>query len=111
LLLTAPKERPPWLRVDRLPGEKRIPKDTALGRRELARQMESRRKQEESADYREVRRGWCLGSEAFRQELLRAAADRAEANHYGSKRFESSEERARRWWRGNLSAWDGTGAN
>jgi hypothetical protein len=94
--LRAPKDRPPWLRVDRLLGEKGIPKDSAAGRRELARQMERRRQQEAAADYREVRRGWCLGSEDFRQELLLAAADRAGANHYGSDRFESSEERARR---------------
>jgi len=39
----APKERPFWLRVNRLPGEKGIPRDSAAGRRELARQMELRR--------------------------------------------------------------------
>jgi len=94
--LRAPKQRPPWLRVDRLLGEKGIPKDSPAGRRELARQMELSREREKSADYREVRQGWCLGSEAFRQELLLAAADRAGANHYGSDRFESSDERARR---------------
>jgi REP element-mobilizing transposase RayT len=94
--LKAPRERPPWLRVERLLGEKGIPKDSAAGRRELARQMERRREQEESTDYREVRRGWCLGSEGFRRDLLAAAADRAGSNQYGSDRFESSEERARR---------------
>ena len=94
--LTAPGERPPWLRVDRLLGEKGIAKDSAAGRRQLARQMERRRAQEGSTDDREVRRGWCLGSEAFRQDLLAAAADRAGRNHYGSDRFESSQERARR---------------
>ena len=94
--LGAPKERPSWLRVDRLLGENGIPRDSAGGRRELARQMEMRREEEESADHRGMRRGWCLGSEIFRQELLLAAADHAGANHYGSDRWESSEERARR---------------
>jgi putative transposase len=94
--LAAPKERPAWLRVDRLLGEKGIPKDSAAGRRELARRMEARREREESADYREVRRGWCLGDETFRQELLLAAAEQAGANHYGSDRCQSGEERARR---------------
>jgi len=93
--LKTPQERPSWLRVDRLLGEKGIPKDSAAGRRELARRMESRRKQEQSADYLGIRRGWCLGSEEFRQDLLAATADRAGSNHYGSDRFESSEERAR----------------
>jgi REP element-mobilizing transposase RayT len=94
--LKAPRKRPPWLRVDRLLGENGIPRDSAAGRRELARQMECRRQQEQTSDYREVRRGWCLGSEEFRQDLLAAAADRVASNHYGSDRFESSEERARR---------------
>src|SRR5208283_3100038 len=66
--LKPPRRRPVWLRVDRLLGEKGIPKDSAAGRRELARQTEARRGEEESADYREVRRGWCLGTEAFRRE-------------------------------------------
>jgi REP element-mobilizing transposase RayT len=94
--LKAPKERPFWLRVDRVLGEKGIPKDSAAGRRELARQMELRRREEESSDYAEIRRGWCLGSGEFRQDLLAAAADRAGSSHYGSDRFDSSEERARR---------------
>ena len=94
--LRPPKERPPWLRVDRLLGEKGIPKDSLAGRREFARQMELRRAQESSADYREIRGGWSLGSEEFRLDLLAAAADRMGNNHYGSDRFASGEERARR---------------
>jgi putative transposase len=89
-------ERPPWLRVDRLLGETGIPKDSAAGRREWARQMELRREQEASTEYQDIRLGWCLGSEEFRQDLLAAAAERAGASHYGSDRFESGEERARR---------------
>jgi len=94
--LGAPGKRPPWLRVDRLLGEKGIAQDSAAGRRELARQMELRRAGEESADYRVIRRGWCLGDETFRQELLLAASERVGTNHYGSDRSQSGEERAKR---------------
>jgi len=40
------RQRPVWLRVDRLLGEKRIPRDSAAGREEFARQMERRRREE-----------------------------------------------------------------
>jgi len=94
--LKGPKQRPSWQRVDRLFGEKRIPRDSVAGRRELARQMETRRTQEEATEYQEIRQGWCLGSEEFREEMLAAAAHLAGSNHYGSDRFESGQERARR---------------
>jgi REP element-mobilizing transposase RayT len=94
--LKAPKERPAWLRVDRVFGEARIPKDSAAGRRELARQMELRQESEATADYQPIRAGWYLGSEEFRQELLAAAAKQIGRSHYGAERFESSQERANR---------------
>jgi hypothetical protein len=43
-----------------------------------------------------VRRGWCLGSEDFRKELLAAAVERVGASHYGSERQESGEQKAER---------------
>jgi hypothetical protein len=58
--------------------------------------MERRRRQEDGAEFDGVRRGWCLGSEEFRQELLAAAADRVGAGHYGADRRESGEEKAGR---------------
>lgn len=92
--LKAPARRPAWLRVDRLLGEKGIAKDSAAGRRQFARQMERRRQQEARANYREIGRGWCLGDEAFRKELLAAAGQRAGASHYGSERTLASQARA-----------------
>ncbi len=92
----APKERWPWMRVERLFGEKGIVRDRAAGRAEFARQMERRRLEEAGADYGALRRGWCLGSEEFKRDLLAAEADKAGANHYGSDRFETSQEKARR---------------
>ncbi len=94
--LKPPKERPAWLRVDRLLGEKGIPKDSAAGRREFGRQMELRRQEQTQDQHEQIRRGWCLGSEEFRRELLVEAGGRAGANHYGSDRAGSGEERARR---------------
>jgi len=94
--LKPPGQRPPWLRVDRLLGEKGIGRDSAAGRRQLSREMESFRRQERGEDYGPVRRGWCLGSEEFRQELLAAAGERVGAGHYGADRRESGEEKAGR---------------
>ena len=94
--LKAPGQRPHWLRVDRLLGERGIGKDSAAGRAEFGRQMERRRPEEEASDYRSIRRGWCLGSEEFRQELLAAAVERVGANHYGSDRQETGEQKAER---------------
>ena len=55
--LRPPRERPAWLRVDRLLGEHRIPNEGAAGRREFAAKMELRRSAEAGADYGEPRRG------------------------------------------------------
>ena len=55
-------QRPAWLRVDRLLGEKAVPQDSAAGREQFARLMESRRSQEIAADYEAVRRDWIIGS-------------------------------------------------
>lgn len=69
--LKAPQERERWLRVDRLLGEMRIPADTEGGRAELENDLERRRESEQ--DYKGIRRGWCLGGERFREELLEQA--------------------------------------
>ena len=52
-----------------------IGKDSAAGCAEFGRQMERRRQEEEASDYRSMQRGWCLGSEEFRHELLAAAVE------------------------------------
>jgi len=93
--LKTPGQRPVWLRVDRLLGEYRIPQDSAAGRRHLVMQLEQRRAAEAGTDYRQVRRGWCLGNEAFRQELLAQMSERVGENHYAAERQESGEAKAR----------------
>ena len=90
------RHRPRWLRVDRLLGEKGIPRDSAAGRRRFAQVMERQRQAEVRADHRAIRDGWCLGSDEFRQELLLAAGKRVGPSHYGRERQETSEQKAQR---------------
>ena len=64
------------LRVDRLLGEYRIPKDSVAGREVLEQAVEARRGAEAGAEYKAIRRGWCLGEESFRKELLAQMTER-----------------------------------
>ena len=95
-------QRPVWLRVDRLLGEKRIPRDSPAGRAEFERQMERRRLEDLRREFKPVERGWCLGSEAFREELLEAAGQRVGRSHYGAERRETGEAKAQRLVREGL---------
>lgn len=93
--LVAPRRRPGWLRVDRLLGEHGIPRDSAAGRREFERRMELRQKSENAKDeFVAVRRGWCLGDQAFRKELLAMINEKRGAWHYGEELEESAQETA-----------------
>jgi putative transposase len=66
--LAAPEHRPHWVRVDRLLGEHGLQEGTAAGREEFERQMERRRLEETGSEALKVfRRGWCLGSQEFKQ--------------------------------------------
>jgi REP element-mobilizing transposase RayT len=94
--LLAPSQRPAWLRVDRLLGEHGILKDSPAGRKELERRLEAQRASEESDEYQPIRRGWCLGGEAFREELLEKMSERRGAEHYGAERAESDTAKAER---------------
>ncbi len=94
--LKAPSRRPVWLRVDRVIGEMGIPKDSSAGRRRFEQVMEARRAEERSEQWKPVRRGWCLGEEQFRKELLEQVHEMAGAQHYGEEIGQSAEEKARR---------------
>ena len=56
--------------------------------------LEARRAGETGADYKRVRRGWCLGDKTFRQELLGQMKERMGAEHYGAGRQETKEAQA-----------------
>lgn len=93
--LLPPRKRPVWLRVESLLGEHGIPKDSVAGRREFARRMQWRQQTDEShEDLKRVRRGWYLGDNAFRKELLAQMKERMGEHHYGEERVEADEERA-----------------
>jgi REP element-mobilizing transposase RayT len=94
--LKTPGQRAPWLRVDRLLGEMGIPQDSAAGRRQFELVMEDRRQRDEPGQWQSVKRGWCLGEETFRQELLAQMDGRMGEHHYGIERTESAEQRAAR---------------
>ena len=94
-LQPAPK-RSAWLKVERLFGAHGIPRDTPAGRSEFERRMEVRREQDDPAEWKKVRRGWMLGSEEFRKELLERMNASAGPSHYGAELRESEEEKAGR---------------
>jgi hypothetical protein len=94
LYLQAPSRRPEWLRTERLFGEWAVPVDSAAGRRVFATQMECRRGGEREQEYKALRRGWFLGDQVFRKELLAQMAERRGEWHFGEELQESAEERA-----------------
>jgi len=93
--LQSPRRRPVWLRVGRLLGEHGIPRDSTAGRREFGRRMELRRQTEAGPGaFKALQRGWCLGSEAFRKELLAQMNEGLGEHHYGAERAETEQEQA-----------------
>ena len=62
--------------MDRLRGEWGIPEDSPAGRQRLERALEERRGAEEGEEFKPIRRGWCLGEEKFREELLTQMSER-----------------------------------
>ena len=87
-------KRPPWLRVGRLLGGMGIPKDSPAGREQLELRMEQRRQEATGEEWKVIRRGWCLGEETFRQELLAQMSGQMGEHHYGMERRASAEEKA-----------------
>jgi putative transposase len=94
--LQARSARPKWLRVDRVLGEAGIPKDSPTGRRELGRRLELRRWEDQPEMWKQIRRGWALGSEEFRQELLDAMKERDSEYIAGDEIRETEEHKATR---------------
>jgi hypothetical protein len=102
------RQRPEWLRVDRLLGEYRIPQDNVAGRRRLEEALEARRGAEEGSVYKPIRRGWFLGDKSLKQKLLAHVAGKAGEHRYGEELRESAEARAERMVREELKrrGWD-----
>jgi len=93
----ARQHRPDWIRVDRLLGEHGIGEDSPAGRREFERRMEARRAEEtDEQALQPLRRGWCLGSEAFKQQMLEQMEGRMGEHHSGALRQQSAQVKAER---------------
>jgi hypothetical protein len=70
--------------------------------------MEARRAQETDEQALEsLRRAWCLGSEAFRQQLLRQMEGQLGDHHSGEMKRESAEPRPSALLLTNWNVWDG----
>jgi len=52
---------------------------------------EEQRGTEEGEEFKPIRRGWCLGEEKFREELLTQMSERMGAERYGEERAETAE--------------------
>jgi putative transposase len=94
--LKAPTKRPAWLRVERLLGEYGVHRDSAAGRGRLEEALEQRRGAEDGQAYKAIRRGWFLGDEKLKQELLAQVSEKAGKSHYGEELRESAEAKAER---------------
>ena len=71
---------------------------------------EDRRRRDEPGEWQAIRRGWCLGEERFRQELLEAMSEPMGRRSYGgAERQETDEAKAERILAEELKRrkWDG----
>jgi putative transposase len=95
--LAAAEHRPGWIRVDRLLGEHGIQRDTPEARRQFEQLMELRRLEEvDESALKGFRRGWCLGSQEFRQGVLEQIEDKLGERHSGELHRERAEAKAER---------------
>ena len=95
--LAAKAHRPAWLRADRLLGEHGIQEDTAAGRRQFERRMEARRAPAaDAAEWKPIRRGWCLGPAEFKAKLLEQMDGKLGEHHSGELKRESAAAKADR---------------
>jgi putative transposase len=96
LYLADSSPRPVWLRVDRLMGEWGIRWDRAGAGRRFAAAMEARREGEGDREFRPARGEWCVGSEAFREEMLKHIEEQRGKWHCGVEISESATAKAER---------------
>ena len=95
--LAAPAHRPTWIRVERLMGEHGLQQDTPATREQFERQMEALRLEPgDEARLKALRRGWCLGSEEFKQEKLEGLDGQIGQHHFGALRLEVAQTKAER---------------
>jgi len=95
--LAAPAHRPEWVRVDRLLGEHGLQQDSPAAREEFERRTEAQRLQPgDEESLKALRRGWCLGSEEFKQHQLEELDGQVGQHHFGQMRLEVVQAKAER---------------
>jgi len=95
--VAAPEHRPSWIRADRLLGEHGFEEDSPASREGFEQRMERRRREETDPEiFEALRGGWCLGSESFRQEMLRRAEGSLGGNHAGELHRQAADAKAQR---------------
>jgi REP element-mobilizing transposase RayT len=101
--LCAPRHRPQWIRSQLLLGEHGIRVDSAAGRQKFERLMEKRRSEKDDDEQLSpLKRGWYLGSDAFRKELVRVMEGKLKGHHMAEVRRESARDKAGRILSGEL---------
>ena len=103
IYLRCPRQRPGWLRVDRVLGEHGIESDNALGRREFERRIESQRQDDGEESVKGMRSGWHVGGEDFLDRVLEKWSGKLGEHHGGQERLETDLGRARRLVAGELA--------
>ncbi|MDQ3199863.1 MAG: transposase [Verrucomicrobiota bacterium] len=91
-----PKERPSWLRIDRLFGEHGLMKDTATSRREFERRLAAARGRAEGVEEEQLRQGWKLGAEDFADWLAGKLARAGRSGERARERVETDTALAHR---------------
>lgn len=96
LYLISPSQRPQWLEVSRVLGELGL-KDRPDNRRAYGQRLEQRAREGSSEEQlKELRRGWLLGSEVFRDRVLDWMEKKPGPKRRKVRREESDDDHGRR---------------
>jgi hypothetical protein len=96
MYLSLPRRRPGWLEVSRVLGELGL-KDRPSDRRLFCERLECRAKEGSSQEeLAQLRRGWLLGSETFRDRILEWIEKKQGDNHRKMRREETDEDHGQR---------------
>lgn len=96
LYLTSPRQRPEWLEVSRVLGELGL-EDRPGDRRAYGQRLEQRaREGSPDEQFKELRRGWLLGSEVFRDRILDRMEKKLGAKRHKIRREESDDDHGAR---------------
>jgi hypothetical protein len=89
--------RPGWLRVDRLLGGHGLQEDGAAARQEFERRVEAQRLEAgDKESLKALRRGWCLGSREFKDQMLEEVEGQVGQHHFGELRLQTAQAKAER---------------